>query len=349
MHPEFIDYDLPAEFIAQRPAERRDASRLLVLPRHSGDVEHRTFHAIGKFLREGDLLVMNDTRVIPARLRARKTTGGAVEVFLLEECEDRRWSALLKPGKAARSEDGFVVELDPETRILCDGRTDEGFSIRFERDGETLDTAAVLALCDDCGETPLPPYIARDDGKDAADLARYQTVYAKHPGAVAAPTAGLHFTESLLADLRSKGIEQAFVTLHVGVDTFRPLTEGQLVSGRLHGERVSIDRENGERILQAREEKRRIVAVGTTTARALESFGASELGLPFVERTQLFIRPGYEFRILDALITNFHLPRSSLLLLVSALSSKERILDAYEAAKRERYRFYSYGDAMLIC
>ena len=344
---ELIDYELPEELVAQEPAARRDASRLLVL-HPSGRLEHRRFADLAEHLGEGDVLVVNDSRVIPARLRARRASGGAVEILLLE-AQDETWSALLRPGKAGRT--GSVLPLErSDVAARVEGRRGEVFFLRFLDAEKTLGPDEVNALCDGVGETPLPPYIHRraDDSRGAADRDRYQTVYAARPGAVAAPTAGLHFTKELLRTIAERGVERLSVTLHVGLDTFKPMTEEILRSGELHGERVEIRPDVGERLLAARAEGRRIVAVGTTTVRALESFAAEPGRRSYRERTTLFIRPGHRFRMVDALLTNFHLPRSSLLLLVSAFASRERILRAYEEAVQNRYRFYSYGDAMLI-
>jgi len=346
------DYELPADRIAQEPVARRDTARLLVLDRASGAVEHREFTDIVEALRSGDLLVVNDTRVIAARLRARKETGAAIELLLLESAgfAGDSWRVLWRPGKTFRSSARIRLAGDPSITVVPLGRDGDLFVVGFERDGQRLARDEVLALSDVIGETPLPPYIrrARGDGQRPADRERYQTVYARAPGAAAAPTAGLHFTDELLARLETAGIERVAVTLHVGVDTFRPLSREVLRSGELHGEHVIVTAEAGQRICAARREGRRVIAVGTTTARALESFAAAGAPLPYDARTRLFIRPPYEFRIVDGLVTNFHLPRSGLLMMVAAFAGRERLFDAYRDAIAGGYRFYSYGDAMVI-
>jgi S-adenosylmethionine:tRNA ribosyltransferase-isomerase len=351
------DYELPPERIAQEPAARRDDSRLLVLRRESGVFEHRRFGEIADLLEAGDVLALNDTRVIPARLRARKETGGRVEVLLLEpasagDAEESHgaWRVLLRPGKAARAPAALRLLERPEVTLRTLGRDGEVVTVLFEREGERLRAHQVFELCDQVGETPLPPYIHREPGagRRPEDRERYQTVFARAPGSAAAPTAGLHFTANLLATLESRGVERVPITLHVGIDTFRPLSEETLRAGELHGERVSIAEAAAQRLIEARTEGRRIVAVGTTTARALESFAAAGCPLPYRARTRLFIRPPYRFSLLGGLLTNFHLPRSSLLLLVCAFAGRDRVLAAYAEAISLGYRFYSYGDAMLI-
>jgi S-adenosylmethionine:tRNA ribosyltransferase-isomerase len=353
---ELLDYELPEELIAQEPAAERSDARLLVLDRASGLREHRGVRDLPSLLRPGDLLVVNDTRVLPARLRARRASGGAIEIFLLEPLAENamRWTCLVQPGKTVRRGGPFeLVEAPDVSANLVEDASTRTWTVELRRAGLGLDRDAVELLCDAIGETPLPPYIRREptDRTRSDDRERYQTIWAERRGAVAAPTAGLHFTPGLLAELDARGIERVAVTLHVGQDTFRPLSEEVLKTGRLHGERVEISRESIERIRSARRDGRRIVAVGTTTVRALESLARRADGdsdAHFAERTTLFIRPGHEFRLVDALITNFHLPRSSLLLLVSAFASRESILAAYHEAVRERYRFFSFGDAMLI-
>ncbi len=354
------DYALPQERIAQEPAARREDARLLVLDRSRNNLEATVFARIGSFLRRGDLLVLNDTRVFPARLRSRRPTGGAVEVFLLGPIAERpqRWRALVKPAKAGRG--GDRLPLAGEPRAAANVREEEGegrFQVEILLDERPLGAAEVFALCERIGEVPLPPYIERPAGdpRRAQDIERYQTVYARSPGAVAAPTAGFHFTPELLDALRNQGVETVPVTLTVGLGTFQPVREETLEAGRLFPEPVAVPRTSGERILAARREGRRIVAVGTTAARALESWAAAGAPLEgdgsaagWKAMTDLLIAPGYRFALVDALITNFHLPRSTLLLLVSALADRERILEAYRKALEEGFRFYSYGDAMLI-
>ena len=324
----------------------------MVLDRSTSTLEHRHFADILEYLRPGDLLAINDSRVVPVRLRARRSTGGAVELLLVEPADDSEgvWRALARPGKSARPGTDLEISGERDLRIESVGRNDALFELRFTRDGTPLDVEDVVSICDRHGETPLPPYIDRaaGDERSNADRDRYQTVYARSAGSAAAPTAGLHFTRELLDRIAASGVEIARVTLHVGIDTFRPLTDEALASGELHGERVSIDAETGERLLEAKEAGRRIVAVGTTTARTLESFARACGPCPYEDRTTLFLRPGDRFQMVDALVTNFHLPRSSLLLLVSAFAGQERILAAYREAIERGYRFYSYGDAMLL-
>ena len=342
-----LTYDLPKELIAKQPAEPRDSSRLMVLPRREGAASHRVFRDLPELLRPGDLLVLNDTRVIPARLRGAKAgTGGKVELLLLQpagEGVSEKAAVYRCLGQPAKS-------LKPGTRLAFDHGSlhaevvawEEGERIvRFEGRGAE-DALARL------GEVPLPPYIDRPVRPEDAQW--YQTVYAREAGAVAAPTAGLHFTEELLGKLRALGVRTACITLHVGWGTFKPVGEREMAAGRLHPERYAIPAETAEAIRAAKEEKRRVIAVGTTVIRALET-GAKDLesvpGTGF-RSTDLFIRPGFEFKVADGLITNFHLPGTSLLLLVAAFAGEQRVLEAYQEAVRRKYRFYSYGDAMLV-
>jgi S-adenosylmethionine:tRNA ribosyltransferase-isomerase len=337
-----FDYELPRELIAQYPAERRDESRLLVVRRRGGPVEHRGFPDVLGYLRAGDLLVLNESRVIPARLRgAKRGSGGRVEVFLLRELRPGRWETLVKPG--ARIGEGAVLEFgggELEARVM--GVLPAGKrEVEFSADG---DLASVLERL---GQVPLPPYIEREP--DESDRERYQTVYATVPGAVAAPTAGLHFTESLLDRAGANGIGIARVVLHVGLGTFRPVVVEEPGEHEMEEERYDVSPEAADAINRTRAAGGRIVAVGTTSVRVLESVadaaGRMRAGAGV---TRLFIRPPHEFRCTDALITNFHLPRSTLLMLVSAFAGRENVLAAYREAVRARYRFYSYGDAMLI-
>jgi S-adenosylmethionine:tRNA ribosyltransferase-isomerase len=306
-----LDYDLPPELIAQHPAERRDGSRLLVFDRATAQIRHRRFAELPEVL-SGELVVVNDTKVVPARLHLRRETGGAAEVLLLERVAADEWEGLARPSKRLRTGErlGPVELLEP----LGEGR----WRLRLHGDPD--------------GETPLPPYIT----EPLADASRYQTVYARDPGSAAAPTAGLHFTPELLAKL-----DPARVTLHVGLDTFRPLAAASLDEHVLHGERYSVEPAAWERI-QAAE---RVLAVGTTTVRTLETLAR---GAPLEGRTELFVRPPFEFRRVDALLTNFHLPRSTLLALVMAFAGIEETRELYRVAVAERYRFYSFGDAMLV-
>lgn len=343
-----LDYTLPQELIAQHPLPRRDAARLLAINRGAGTYTDRDIGALGDYLHEGGVLVVNDSKVIPARLLGRKAaTGASVEVLLLEECAVNVWEALVRPGRRVRPGDLLcfnrgAAELEAEVVGAGDGGLRR---LRFHGEGN------VGRLLDAIGAPPLPPYIKRA-APDAADRERYQTVYAREPGSVAAPTAGLHFTPALLAGLRERGINIVSVTLHVGLGTFQPLQETHLQSGRLHEERFRMSAETAHTLNAAKAAGRRIVAAGTTTMRVLESAWADNRAEPFsavAERTSLFIRPGYRFRTADALLTNFHLPGSSLLALVSAFAGLHLIRRAYAHAIAERYRFYSYGDATLIC
>jgi S-adenosylmethionine:tRNA ribosyltransferase-isomerase len=340
MNTSDFDYDLPPELIAQTPLEPRDASRLLVLDRETGVLEHSCFRDIGRYLRRGDLLVLNRTRVIPARLFALKPTSGRVELLLLHRADLLTWEALVG-GKGLSAGKCIQVEQGPQAEIVevLDG------SRRLVRFAEPIEPHLPNA-----GHVPLPPYIHTT----LADPERYQTVYAHEPGSAAAPTAGLHFTPRLLDELLAQGVKVASVTLHVGLDTFAPVTEEDPLEHRIHTEWCQVSDEAVAMVNQARSSGGRIVAVGTTSVRSLETAAhSSTAGHPstitaFTGATNLYILPGYQFRLVDAMLTNFHLPRSTLIMLVSAFAGRERILHAYEIAKREKYRFYSFGDAMLI-
>jgi S-adenosylmethionine:tRNA ribosyltransferase-isomerase len=335
---ELFNYQLPAELIAQEPVEPRDASRLLVVERASGSLTDSTFARIGSYLRPGDLLVLNDTKVIPALLEARLPTGGAVSVLLLKEREPDVWECLVKPARKLLPGRTITIEGSPLV-----GRVEEYLepgirTIRFFG-ADDVRTALLNA-----GAPPLPPYIKKRD----VALARYQTVYARREGSAAAPTAGLHFTGRLLAELSAAGIDIAYVTLHVGLDTFKPVTEENPEEHVIHREWMEIAPEEAEKINEAKREGRRVVAVGTTSVRALESAWVDGSVVPGTKETDLYIVPGYRFRVVDALVTNFHLPRTTLLLLVGAFCGQELLKRAYRHAIEERYRFYSFGDAMLI-
>lgn len=349
-------YELPPELIAQEPAPRRDAARLLVLHRAEGRLEHRRFPDLLEYLRPGDVLVLNDSRVIPARLRGFKpASGGEVEVLLCEETAPNEWWVMLRPGKRVRP--GTRLEFRAArpgvaTRLAATVRAKnaEGlYRLAFEG-------AEVRAALDDFGEVPLPPYIARNGVPRPEDRERYQTVYARPPGSVAAPTAGLHFTPELLDQVRARGVAVRFVTLHVGLGTFAPVKVARLEDHVMHEEVFELPEATAAAVNAARAEGRRVVAVGTTSVRVLESAAAAGSGtvVPGRGRTRLFIYPPYRFRAVDALLTNFHLPESTLLMLVSAFAApgetrgRELLLRAYAEAVRERYRFYSYGDAMLL-
>lgn len=330
-----FDYNLPESSIAQTPVEPRDSSRLLVLHRDTGELEHRIFRDVSDYLRPGDLLVLNQTRVIPARIYARKETGGRVELLLLRRRDELTWEALvggkgLRVGKLVKVEDGPEVEvleiLDGSERLI---KFSEPIEPYFSK----------------VGNVPLPPYI-REKLKDPE---RYQTVYAREPGSAAAPTAGLHFTPRLLEELQVKGVKIAYVTLHVGLDTFAPVTEDNPQEHKIHSEWCELPQETADLVNQTRKAGGRVVAAGTTSVRTLESAAIGQNGiLSYLGATSVFILPGYRCQVVDAMITNFHLPKSTLIMLVSAFAGRERILSTYETAIKEGYRFYSFGDAMLI-
>jgi S-adenosylmethionine:tRNA ribosyltransferase-isomerase len=335
-----FDYDLPESFIAQTPVEPRDSSRLLVLWRETGEIEHRLFREVGAYLRPNDVLVLNQTRVIPARIFARKLTGGRVELLLLRRRDETTWEALVG-GKGLSVGRNIQVEDGPRAEIVENLNGSERL-IRFEM--------PIEPYFPKIGNVPLPPYIH----EKLTDPERYQTVYAHEPGSAAAPTAGLHFTPRLLAELEAQEIKLAYVTLHVGLDTFAPVTEDDPEQHKIHTEWCELPQDTAALINAAREKGGRIIAVGTTSVRTLESASrSSTLGhspkiVPYSGTTDLFILPGFRFGLVDAMITNFHLPKSTLLMLVSAFAGREPILRAYEAAKRDGYRFYSFGDAMLV-
>jgi len=345
MNTSDFDYQLPPEFIAQTPLEPRDSSRLLVLDRQSGQITHAIFRQIGQYLHPGDLLVVNETRVIPARLYAHKAdSGGKVELLLLKKVDPLTWEALvggkgLHAGRKLRLEMSGASDPVPAVEIV---EALEG-SRRLVRFSEPLEPYLALA-----GHVPLPPYIHTT----LADPERYQTVYATRPGSSAAPTAGLHFTPELIRGLKAQGVSFANVTLHVGLDTFAPVTEDDPLEHKIHTEWCQVSPETAQVINQTKQSGGRMVAVGTTSVRCLESAAAhapqGQTVVPFTGNTALFIYPGYYFHAVDAMVTNFHLPRSTLIMLVSAFAGREQILSAYETAKREGYRFYSFGDAMLI-
>lgn len=342
-----FDYDLPPELIAQTPIEPRDAARLMVLHRRDGRIEHRTFRDIGDYLHPGDLLVANESRVIPARLCGHKQpTGGRVELLLIRKLDELEWEVLLKPGRRVKpgatiaihgaegAESGIVVEV---TGITPGG----GRTVRFP--------CPVEGMLDTIGVIPLPPYIHTP----LSDKERYQTVYASVRGSVAAPTAGLHFTPELLADLKRHGIGLTFVTLHIGMDTFLPVEEEHIEQHQIHSEYAELPAETAAQINATRAANGRVVAVGTTSVRVLETAGRAvqerhDQLQPCLGMTNLFIYPGFQYRVVDVMITNFHLPRSTLLMLVSAFAGKELIDRAYREAVEQRYRFFSLGDAMLI-
>jgi S-adenosylmethionine:tRNA ribosyltransferase-isomerase len=324
-----FDYNLPPELIAQQPLADRTASRMMVVDRATGEIRHDEFRHLARYLGAGDLLVLNDTKVIPARIWSREPR---VELLLVEKTGTDRWTALVKPGKRAKP--GATLQFEDGVTATVEGETDfGGRTLHFSGDVESYLAAH--------GAAPLPPYIKRTTQPSGADRDRYQTVFARTPGAVAAPTAGLHFTTDVLEQLKSAGIGHTFITLHVGIGTFRPVKVENVEEHKMHAERFSISAEAATAIREAS----RVVAIGTTVARTLESCDQVE------EKngtTDIFIRPPHAFRHVDVLLTNFHLPRSTLLMLVSAFASRELVLNAYDEAVRERYRFFSYGDCMLL-
>ena len=331
-----FDYHLPESFIAQTPLEPRDSSRLLVLHRETGELEHRIFREIGDYLNPDDLLVLNQTRVIPARIYARKPTGGKVELLLLRKKDNLTWECLVG-GKGMTVSKTVQIENGPSAEIvgILNG------SERLVKFSEPIEP-----YFPKIGNVPLPPYIH----EKLDDPERYQTVYAKEPGSAAAPTAGLHFTPRLLDELKAKGVKIAHVTLHVGLDTFAPVTEDEPEEHKIHTEWCELTQETADLINDTKSKGKRLIAVGTTSVRTLETVGnlSAEKFEPYIGRTSLFILPGYQFKVVDAMITNFHLPKSSLIMLVSAFAGREKILETYRTAVEEGYRFYSFGDAMLI-
>ena len=341
MNLQEFDYYLPEELIAQHPLERRDMSRLMVLDRESGEIDHKLFKDVADYFTEGDCLVLNNTRVIPARLLGQKEgSGGKIEFVLLKRIAGDTWEVILRPGKKAKPGARFVFgsgELKAEIlEVLDEGNR----LVRFIYEGvfeEILDKVGIM---------PLPPYIT----EKLEDPERYQTVYAKYNGSAAAPTAGLHFTRELLETLRNKGVKIAYVMLHVGLGTFRPVKVDDITQHKMHSEYYSIGQEACDVINSAKKAGKKVVAVGTTSCRVLETVGSSNNGeLKACDGwTDIFIYPGYRFKIVDRLITNFHLPQSTLIMLVSSLAGRENVLGAYAAAVRERYRFFSFGDAMFI-
>jgi len=338
-----FNFDLPDSLIARYPQAERSSSRLLKLNKQNGDVAHGKFTDVLSALLPGDLLVFNNTRVIPARLFGQKASGGKVEVLVERIIDQQRFLAHVRASKAPKPGNILLLEQDAEVEMVQ--RQGELFELKM------CSSEPVLQTLERLGHMPLPPYIDRPDA--ASDRERYQTVYNEKPGAVAAPTAGLHFDEPLLAALKAKGVEFAFVTLHVGAGTFQPVRADNILEHQMHSEYAEVPAAVVEAVLACKARGNKVVAVGTTSVRSLESAAqaakAQGLGLqPFAADTQIFIYPGYEFLVIDGLITNFHLPESTLIMLVSALSSREFVLNAYQQAIAEQYRFYSYGDAMLI-
>lgn len=335
-----FDFELPQEYIAQHPAAKRDESRLMLLNKDNGTIEHKKFKNIIEHLNPGDCLVLNNTRVLPARLfGVKENTGGKMEFLLLKRMDDDKWETLVKPGKRAKIGSRFVFgngELKAEVMNIGE---DGSRIVKFEYEG------IFEEVLDKLGQMPLPPYIT----EQLEEKERYQTVYSKELGSAAAPTAGLHFTEELLEKIKDKGVKIAFVTLHVGLGTFRPVKAESIEEHHMHSEYYEMSEETARTINETKEKGGRIIAVGTTSCRTLESIG-DEKGRVREKSgwTDIFIYPGYKFKILDALITNFHLPQSTLIMLVSALAGKENVMNAYNVAVEEKYRFFSFGDAMFI-
>lgn len=332
-----FDYELPQELIAQHPMEPRDHSRLLVVDKKTGEIEHKHFYDLVNYLKPGDVLVFNDTRVIPARLHGTKDTGAHVEVFLLTRRDATDWEVLVRPGKKLQV--GAKINFSDELSCEVIEHTDFGGRVvRFKYDG------IFEEILDRLGETPLPPYITAP----LEDKERYQTVYNRERGSAAAPTAGLHFTKELLQKIKEIGCEEVFVTLHVGLGTFRPVSEAKIEDHKMHKEFYIVSQEAADAVNKAKAEGRRIIAVGTTAVRTLEAAGADGQLHAGSSWTNIFIYPGYKFRLVDDLVTNFHLPQSTLLMLVSTLSTREIMLQTYKKAVEEKYRFFSFGDAMFI-
>lgn len=332
-------YDLPEELIAQTPLQKRDASRLMVLDRETGAVTHRHFYDIADYLKPGDCLVMNDSRVLPARLLGHRPTGGAVEVLLLRDLGNKRWECLCKPGRKMQVGNEVIFGNGELTATVAEVREDGNRVVEFHYEGIFLEVLERL------GKMPLPPYIK----EELQDQERYQTVYSREVGSAAAPTAGLHFTQELLDKIRSKGVKTAFVTLHVGLGTFRPVKAEEITDHHMHSELCMMSQETADMLNETRRSGGRIICVGTTSCRTLESLvhpdGTFAAGSKW---TEIFIYPSYTFRAMDGLITNFHLPESTLVMLVSAFAGREHVLAAYKEAVAQRYRFFSFGDAMCI-
>ena len=332
-------FDLPEELIAQTPLERRDSSRLLHLDKTTGELEHRHFYDLLDYLREGDCMVFNDSRVLPARLIGTRPTGGSVELVLLRDLGEGRWECLSRPGRKTRPGTEILFgngELKATVESVAEGGNR---IVRFDYEGIFLEVLERL------GKMPLPPYIK----EELQDSERYQTVYSREIGSAAAPTAGLHFTKELMEKIAAKGVKLCYVTLHVGLGTFRPVKAEEIEDHEMHSEFCIIPEETARIVSETKKQGGRVIAVGTTSCRTLESFAGVDGSLPATSGwTNIFIYPGYTFKCVDALVTNFHLPESTLIMLVSALAGREHVLHAYEEAVKERYRFFSFGDAMFI-
>lgn len=332
-------YDLPEELIAQTPLQQRDASRLMVLDRKTGAVTHRHFYNILEYLQPGDCLVMNDSRVLPARLLGHRPTGGVVELLLLRDLGEKRWECLAKPGRKLQAGQEVIFGNGELHATVCEVCEDGNRVVEFQYEGIFLEVLERL------GKMPLPPYIK----EELQDQERYQTVYSREVGSAAAPTAGLHFTNELLKMVREKGVQLAFVTLHVGLGTFRPVKSEEILEHHMHAELCMLNKETADVLNRTRQKGGRIICVGTTSCRTLESLVNDDGSFEAKSRwTDIFIYPGYSFKAMDGLITNFHLPESTLVMLVSAFAGRENVLSAYNEAVSRRYRFFSFGDAMFI-
>lgn len=339
MNKSDFDFYLPEELIAQTPLEKRDTSRLLHLNKQTGEIEHKHFYDIKQYLREGDCLVLNDSRVLPARLIGAKPTGGAVELVLLKDLGDNRWECLSRPGRKTKPGQELVFGNGELTAVVQEVTLGGNRIVKFSYEG------IFLEILERLGKMPLPPYIK----EELQDSERYQTVYSKELGSAAAPTAGLHFTKELLAEIADMGVKICYVTLHVGLGTFRPVKADKIEDHEMHSEFCIVPDETAESVNAVKRAGGRVIAVGTTSCRTLESFTTEDGVLQATSGwTNIFIYPGYKFKCIDALITNFHLPESTLIMLVSALAGREHILNAYNTAVKERYRFFSFGDAMMI-
>ncbi len=332
-------FDLPEELIAQTPLERRDSSRLLLLDKDTGEIAHRHFYELPDFLREGDCLVLNDSRVLPARLIGRRSSGGSVELVLLRDLGEGRWECLSRPGRKTKPGTELIFGEGELTAVVESVAEGGNRIVKFHYKGIFLEVLERL------GKMPLPPYIK----EELQDSERYQTVYSKEIGSAAAPTAGLHFTPELLEKIAARGVKICYVTLHVGLGTFRPVKEDEIEEHLMHSEFCIVPEETARAVNEAKQNHRRVIAVGTTSCRTLESFTAEDGTLAAASGwTNIFIYPGYRFKCIDALITNFHLPESTLIMLISALAGRENVLNAYKIAVEQRYRFFSFGDAMFI-
>ncbi|MBP1930435.1 tRNA preQ1(34) S-adenosylmethionine ribosyltransferase-isomerase QueA [Ammoniphilus resinae] len=341
MDVNLFDFDLPEELIAQTPLKDRASSKLLVLNKRNGEINHCHFRDLISFLQPGDTLVLNDTRVIPARLfGVKEDTGASIEILLLKQLEDDRWETLVKPGKKVKP--GTVIDFgERKMKGICEGSTDAGGRvIRFEYSG------IFNEILDELGQMPLPPYIK----ERLDDPERYQTVFAQNPGSAAAPTAGLHFTTEYLQEIRDRGIQIAYITLHVGLGTFRPVQVENIFEHHMHAEYYSVTEETANLINQCKQRGGKVIAVGTTVTRTLETIGRDYEGKMVATSgwTDIFIYPGFQFTVIDGLLTNFHLPKSTLVMLVSSIAGRENVLKAYNEAVEGRYRFFSFGDAMLL-